>query len=234
VIDEALDNSLELSDRADGFVPSLSPTNRRRPGVPRVPLEFCALAILATFFIGYFFRDAANKFVEAGSGNEREHAAKPGFKSPGAWIATVRAVGEDELRMQHYGKARQALEFALSYSEHEDPTSLNELAWSYVNPDDQGTTNPQRALDLITRALTLDRRPELLDTAAEAHFQLGNFSEAIRLEQEALTRAAEGRGPALEQFKSPGRIRFFLEKQLLKFQDGERTHAAAHPSATSK
>jgi hypothetical protein len=72
--------------------------------------------------------------------------------------------------------------------------------------------------------LKLDRGPELLDTAAEAHFQLGNFSEAVRLEREALTRSADGR-PVLEQT---------LEKQLHKFQEGERTHAAAHPSATSK
>jgi tetratricopeptide (TPR) repeat protein len=224
VIDEAPDSSFELSDRADGFVPSLSPTNLRRSGLPRVPLEFCALAILATFFVGYFFRDAANKFVVAGSDTDRDHAPRLGFRSPDDWIATVRAVGEDEVRAQHFGKARQVLEFALSYSQHEDARALNELAWSYVNPDERGTTNPKRALHLITRALKLDRGPELLDTAAEAHFQLGNFSEAIRLEREALTRSADGR-PALEQF---------LEKQLRKFQDGERTHAAAHPSATSK
>jgi tetratricopeptide (TPR) repeat protein len=225
VIDEAPESSFELSDRADGFVAALSPTARRRSGTPRVPLEFCALAILATFFVGYFFREAANKVVGAGSGDDREHAARPGFRSPDAWIGTVLAVGQGEVRAQHYGKARQALEFALSYSQHEDATTLNELAWSYVNPDEKGTTNPQRALDLITSALKLDRRPEFLDTAAEAHFQLGNFSEAIRLEQEALTRAAEGGGPALEQF---------LEKQLRKFDEGLRAHAATHPSAPRK
>jgi len=225
VIDEAPDGSFEFSDRADGFVAALPPTARRSSGLPRVPLEFCTLAILATFFVGYFFRDAANKFVEADSGDNREHAARPGFRSADAWIETVRAVGEDEVRAQHWGKARLALEFALSYSQHEDARSLNELAWSYVNPDEKGTTNPERALDLITRGLKLDRQPEFLDTAAEAHFQLGNFSEAIRLEREALTRAADGRGPGLEDI---------LEKQLHKFQEGERTHAAAHPSATSK
>jgi hypothetical protein len=220
VINEALDSSFELSDRADGFVAALSPTDPRQSGLPRIPLEFCALAILAAFFVGYFFRDAANKFVEA----DGDRAARSGFRSPDSWMATVRAVGEDEVRAQHYGKARQALEFALSFSQHEDARTLNELAWSYVNPDEKGTTNPQRALDLITRALKLDRGPELLDTAAEAHFQLGNFSEAVRLEREALTRSADGR-PVLEQS---------LEKQLHKFQEGERTHAAAHPSATSK
>ncbi|HEV3303926.1 MAG TPA: hypothetical protein VG055_30025 [Planctomycetaceae bacterium] len=221
---EAPDNSFELSDHPDGFVASLSPTERRRSRMSRIPLEFCALAILATFFVGYFFRDAANKFVESGPRHDRDHAAQPGFTSPDAWIATVQAVGENELQAQHYGKARQALEFAFSYSQHEDATLLNELAWSHVNPDEKGSTNPQRAMDLINRALKLDRRPEFLDTAAEAHFQLGNFSEAIRLEQEALTRAADGRGPWLEEF---------LEKQLHKFQEGERTRAA-HPPATPK
>jgi tetratricopeptide (TPR) repeat protein len=222
--DEAPDNSFELSDQPDGFVASLSPTELRRSRMLRIPLEFCALAILATFFVGYFFRDAANKFVESGSRHDRDHAAKPGFTSPDAWITTVQAVGENELQAQHYGKARQALEFAFSYSQHEDATLLNELAWSHVNPDEKGRTNPQRAMDLMNRALKLDRRPEFLDTAAEAHFQLGNFSEAIRLEQEALTRAADGGRTGLEDF---------LEKQLHKFQEGERTQAA-HPPATPK
>ena len=218
------DEPLEPADLPHAFV-AASPRAGRRGGLPTIPLEFCALAVLAMFFGGYFFRDAAAKVTEPDEVHGPDHRkSRGGFASPGAWIRTVRELGNTEAAAKHYGKARLALEFALAYSKDaslkDDAETLNNLAWSYVNPDEGGTTNPQRAFELINRGLKLDRQPAYLDTAAEANFQLGNFSDAVRLESEALIRANNGPGDA--------RLVSFFEEQLQKFREGQRVHTAAH------
>jgi hypothetical protein len=56
----------EFSDPLDRLVSSSPPANRRRSPLPRVSLQLCALAVLATFFGGYFFSEAINKRAGAG------------------------------------------------------------------------------------------------------------------------------------------------------------------------
>jgi hypothetical protein len=56
----------EFSDQLDRLVSCSPPANRRRSPLPRVSLQLCALAVLATFFGGYFFREAINKSAGAG------------------------------------------------------------------------------------------------------------------------------------------------------------------------
>jgi hypothetical protein len=62
----------EVSDQLDRLVSSSPPANRRRSPVPRVSLQLCALAVLATFFGGYFFREAIYK--SAGAGDDFSNA----------------------------------------------------------------------------------------------------------------------------------------------------------------
>jgi hypothetical protein len=62
----------EFSDQLDRFVSSSPPANRRRSPLPRVSLQLCGLAVLATFFGGYFFREAINK--RAGAGDDFSNA----------------------------------------------------------------------------------------------------------------------------------------------------------------
>jgi tetratricopeptide (TPR) repeat protein len=177
-------------------------------------MELAALAVLLTFFGGYFFRDAANKVAGASESSPPFIVPIAGRTAPGPWVDAIRSLGNAEARATHYGKARLALELALPYSE-EDPTELNNLAWYYLLPDKQAGTNPQRALQLINQALGVRRAWEFLDTAAEAHFQLGDFKEAIRLETEAINAPNERRS---------ANDSAFLERQMEKFQNAEQTH----------
>ncbi len=220
------DLPFELSGPRAAVVTSLPQTNRRRATLPRVSLELAALIALATFFGGYFLRDAANKVADASAlpapfttavGDEKGQTRT-------TWLDTVRAVGDREAQAANYGKARQALELALTYSQTDDETLLNNLAWYYLLPDKSGT-NPQRALVLVNRALKLQRRSEFLDTAAEAHFQLGDFPAAIRLENEAISAAPE-QGGVRNQLQE-------LKQRLQKFQTAEAP-AAEKVTASSK
>jgi tetratricopeptide (TPR) repeat protein len=219
-ISESDDRLFEFPDERGTFVASSPPANRRS-ALPRVPLELAALVALVTFFGGYFLRNAANKVAEVS-------ASPPPFpteKRPilDVWAATTRQLGNAEAQGKHYRRACLALELALDYLP-EDATTLNNLAWYYLQPDDSDT-DPQRALELVNRALELNRQGVFLDTAAEAHFQLGDFREAVRLERDAITTCDE-QGERVD--------RGFLDRQLQKFEDAERTHPAAHAPPTEK
>ena len=163
------DLPFELSGPRAAVVTSLPQTNRRRATLPRISLELAALAALVTFFGGYFLRDAANKIADVSAlpapfttavGEQAEKGL-----SRNRWVDTVRGVGDREARAGNYGRARAAFELVLTDSHSGDDTTLNNVAWYYLQPDESGT-NPQRALGLVNRALKLRRRWEFLDTAA--------------------------------------------------------------------
>jgi tetratricopeptide (TPR) repeat protein len=190
---------------------------------PWTTVEGFGLCCLATFFCGYFLREASQvAFAKTSEASERRRDV---WVSPEAWVATIQARGIDELGVQHYRTARLALELALACSDDESSDhhaeTLNALAWSYLFPDQNGAKDPPRALELVTKALAIRRRPGYIDTAAEAHYQLGNPMEAVRLEREALVRAQ--RLPPWRQLQLTNE----LKTQLLKFQNAERDLAAA-------
>jgi hypothetical protein len=202
-------------------VPRNAPPRTRN----RVPLEVCAVGALAVFFGGYIARDAADKVVKAvsfdepGSGPRRD-----AWVTPARWVQTVELRGIDEVRSHHWRTARLALELALACSDEEPKAQhvmLNALAWSYLFPDEDGVTNPQRSLQLANRALQIDRQPAYLDTAALANFQLGRLSEALRLQREALVRAKDFAG---------GLLWSELAERLKMFEAAARRQAA--PAAT--
>lgn len=67
--------------------------------------------------------------------------------------------------------------------DHGNAEAANNLAWLCA----RSGMNLQEALDLANRAITLaPDNPAYLDTAAEAHFALGNIDQAIKLETRAL------------------------------------------------
>ncbi|MCF8145142.1 MAG: M48 family metalloprotease [Deltaproteobacteria bacterium] len=86
--------------------------------------------------------------------------------------------------------------------------ALNNLAWLLATTAEEGLRDPERAIDLARRAVTLERSPGFLDTLAEAYFAKGRIEEAMRTIQEALSVATENRG--------------YYEKQLKRFQEGSR------------
>jgi tetratricopeptide (TPR) repeat protein len=215
-------------DLLEPFASETSAATRRRSMRPRVPVESAAVVALVTFFGGYFFRDGVNKTVEVGEDESsgagpNQVSARDAWKNTGLWVDGIHFRAEDEARSQRYGKARLAFELLLAYGPN-NASALNNLASLYLTPDELGTTNPKRALELTARALEYTRLPVVLDTAAEAHFQCGNLCEAIRLEGESLTKGFESGDDDTE-------FRKYRERQLKKFQDADRIRTAQTPPA---
>jgi Zn-dependent protease with chaperone function len=84
--------------------------------------------------------------------------------------------------------------------------ALNNLAWLLATTSEENLRNPDRAIDLARRAVTLERSAGFLDTLAEAYFAKGQVEAAIRTIEEALAVATENRG--------------YYEKQLRRFREG--------------
>jgi Flp pilus assembly protein TadD len=64
---------------------------------------------------------------------------------------------------------------------------LNDLAWILATQDDPAIRNVPEAIRLANRAckLTWDKEPRLLDTLGVAQSEAGQFSEAIRITEQA-------------------------------------------------
>ena len=85
----------------------------------------------------------------------------------------------------------------------EHSMSLNNLAWILLTATDEKIRDEDRALGLSKRAVALERSPVYLDTLAEAYYQNGYTSDAIKTIKEAISVAKEN--PA------------YYEKQLERF-----------------
>ncbi|RPI75701.1 MAG: hypothetical protein EHM45_14590 [Desulfobacteraceae bacterium] len=87
----------------------------------------------------------------------------------------------------------------------DEPKALNDLAWLLLKTTDPEMRNPQRALDLVKKAVTIEKNAEFLDTLAEAYYANGFKNEAIQAAKEALAMATGKRD--------------FYEKQLERFKE---------------
>jgi hypothetical protein len=222
----------EPADASDPFVPSSPATDRRRPLLPRLSLELVAVLVLVAFFGGYFGRDSVNRVRQIGndsaeSGGPNEVSARDAWKNPELWLNGIRFRADEAARSHQYTKARLALELALAYSPH-CAGMFNDLAALYLNPDETGNTDPKRALQLAERALDYSRQPAILDTAAQAHFQLGNVREAIGLEAESLAKGSESGEGENDEFRQ------YRQRQLKKFEDANQIRTAESPPAASR
>lgn len=90
--------------------------------------------------------------------------------------------------------------------EPDNPMVLNNLAWFLLKTTDPEMRDPKRALDLVKKAVALEKNAESLDTLAEAYYANGFKSEAIQAAQEALATATVKRD--------------FYEKQIERFKEG--------------
>jgi len=81
-------------------------------------------------------------------------------------------------------KARVLYERILLKDPH-NPTALNNLAWLILTKEKNELDVP-RALELATKAVSIERHPAFLDTLAEAYFAKGDVEEALRYQREAV------------------------------------------------
>jgi Zn-dependent protease with chaperone function len=64
--------------------------------------------------------------------------------------------------------------------------ALNNLAWLYATCENSNFRNPEKALELALHAASLSEESHILDTLAEAYYINGNYSAAIKIEEQAL------------------------------------------------
>ena len=75
------------------------------------------------------------------------------------------------------------------------PRVWNQLAWHRLTASDRNLRDGRSALESATKAVSISRTPNLLDTLACAYAELGNFDNAIQVETEAKTLSASGNFP---------------------------------------
>jgi len=109
---------------------------------------------------------------------------------------------------QQMGKERETLQIyeQIIALDPYRAVALNNLAWLLATASEPDLRDPERAVDLARRAVTLERSPGFLDTLAEAYFVDGRVEDAIRTIKEALATAKENRA--------------YYKKQLQRFQEG--------------
>lgn len=65
-------------------------------------------------------------------------------------------------------------------------SALNNLAWLLATSEDKGLRNYKKALRLAKTAITVEKKPYILDTLAECYFVNGQREKAIKVEEDAL------------------------------------------------
>ena len=90
----------------------------------------------------------------------------------------------------------------------DNPQTLNNLAWLLATCDIHIFRNPEKALELATKAAALEESPHILDTLAESYYANGRFEAAVSAEMRALELVTKDR--------------HYYEGQLKKFKDAAR------------
>ncbi len=224
---EALETGpVSLED--DGLLTAVRPDATTWLARNRVPLMVAGA--LCCLLAGYALRPLTERLSDWMDG-EFHVAAVPGAARAGwndrtAWTHALRIRAAAYASKRHDVQARLTYELLLTYIPA-DPETNNNLAWLYLTSQDESVRDPKRAFELAMVALARNRVPVILDTAAEAHFQTGQFAKAIELEQEALEAVRVQSGP------NNSELRKFLENQLEKFRGGPSAASGPHPPAAS-
>ncbi|HYY26301.1 MAG TPA: tetratricopeptide repeat protein [Chthoniobacterales bacterium] len=89
----------------------------------------------------------------------------------------------------HYDEARKSLEQAV-HLDPSDPSTLNDLAWMLATTKDARVRNGRRAVAIATKACALSNWDNAfsIDTLAAAYAAAGNFSDAVKYQQMAISR----------------------------------------------
>jgi hypothetical protein len=203
---------------AEDETPPAPPVPRRRYAVP---MELVLVSAVCVLVAGYLLRDAIDAAMDASESDTSARDAKKATPDT-VWmherLFTRNLWRRAELEIENKNEPAAVLIYELlTVRSPRDARAWNDLAWLHLTSKDPAVHDPQRGLELSSRALELARTPMILDTAAEAQFQTGQVAEAVRLEREAL-RASR----AVQAFTGNQSVDFF-EKQLAKFEQGRRS-----------
>jgi len=112
-----------------------------------------------------------------------------------------------------YDEAKKSLEQAV-HLQPKDPTTLNDLAWMLATSKDPRMRDGRRAVAIATKACTLSHWTNAfsIDTLAAACAQAGQFSDAVKYQQLAISRL----GPDDRKAQQPG-----MEQRLHQYSSGQ-------------
>lgn len=161
-------------------------------------IQIYLLAIVLICFTGYHFnfgagKDGMNRFI-AEKLITRQLSAEPDN------IEVLLLAGDYFYNEEHFEKAVQLYMRAIQI-QPENPHALNNLAWLYATSSVPAFRNPQKALELATKAVALDRSAHILDTYAEACFLNNQFENALTAAKEALYKAPDRQAYYIGQVK---------------------------------
>jgi len=106
-----------------------------------------------------------------------------------------------------YEEAIRAYEESIALKSN-NPQALNNLAWLFATCDIDRFRDPEKSLELATKAAALEKSPHILDTLAESYYANGQFEAAVSAEMQALERVRKNR--------------HYYEDQLKKFKDAAK------------
>jgi TPR repeat protein len=112
-------------------------------------------------------------------------AGEAGVIDAQLWLAYT-ALREGGLEGQ-----RRALDWLARAAAQNNPRAMNDYAWLLATSEHAELRDGARAVSLARRAVARDRNASFLDTLAAAYAEVGQFEQAIALQQEALATLPE-------------------------------------------
>ena len=110
------------------------------------------------------------------------------------------SIGNAYFERKQFSNASRMYEKALALDPH-NADILNNLAWLLAVSKENNLRDPQRALSLARKAISLKKAPHIWDTLAAALFANGKVKEAIAAEENALAMNPQDRSIYEAQLK---------------------------------
>jgi Flp pilus assembly protein TadD len=142
----------------------------------------------------YFLKSAVLILAKRGGEALKEidtsiNLARRSNVSPGLLAELYESKARSCIDYGRYDEAKKSLEQAV-HLQPSDPTTLNDLAWMLATSKDPRVRDGRRAVSIATKACTLSnwKNAFSIDTLAAACAQAGNFADAVKYQQLAISR----------------------------------------------
>jgi tetratricopeptide (TPR) repeat protein len=164
----------------------------------------------------YFLKSAVLVLAKRGGEALKEidtsiNLARKSNVSPGLLAELYESKARSCVDYGRYGEARRSYEAAVRL-EPSDPSMLNDLAWVLATAKDNHVRDGRRAIAIATKACTLSNWQNAfsIDTLAAACASAGNFPDAVKYQELAISRLSPddrkaqllGMEQRLEQYSS--------------------------------
>lgn len=149
-----------------------------------ISIAIFAISVCAAGYLGYSLQagslgaNLSRRYIEKKLASEI--AAHPNMPQ------LHHMLGDYYVGAKAYQRAIRAYERAISLDPHSAEV-FNNLAWIYATCEDLAYRNPSKALTYARNAAALKTAPHILDTLAESYYINGQFADAIKAIDKALS-----------------------------------------------